>query len=108
MDDETQHQIEEMIKQTHALSEEKKVLFLQAVFSLSPEDIDELKKIFDHEKQMLADIEADAKAQREAIEQEFSQTIDQAFKTHMRRITSEQEEGEKLQSEDILKKHDTV
>ncbi len=108
MDDKNSLPIEELIKQTHALSEEKKALFLQAVSSLSPEDINELQKTFDHEHQMLTDIEADAEIKREAIEQEFSQIIDQAFKTHMRRITSEQEEGEKLQSEDILKKLDTV
>ncbi len=108
MNEQTPSQIAELIQQSRALSEERKALFLQALPFLEPEGVIELQKILKHEKQTLAEIEARAKIEHDAIEQEFSQTIDQAFKAQLRLATNELEEAEKLQSEDILKKLDTV
>lgn len=100
--------ITELIQASRALSEEKKVVFLEALPFLVQDELLELQKILEQERQTLGDIEAKANADRSATEQEFSQILDQAFKTQLRLATGEQEEAEKLQSEDILKKLDTV
>ncbi len=108
MNEQTPTQIAELIQNSRVLSEERKTLFSQALPFLSEDGVAELQKILKQGEQTLIDIKAKAKIEHDTIEQEFSQTVDQAFKAQLRLATSELEEAEKLQSEEILKKLDTV
>lgn len=108
MSEHTPTKIAEQIENSRVFSEERKILLLQALPFLSEDGAAELQKILEQGEQTLLDIEAKAKIEHDAIEQEFSQTIDQTFKTQLELATTELEEREKQRSEDILKKLDRV
>ncbi len=105
---EEQTKIAELIKNSRALSEDKKELYLQSVSFFSQETLKNLQTLLEHEQETLSAIHAEDLIEREKINQAAALRIDQTFKKALTFAMADQEAGEKEGAEDLLQKLDQL
>ena len=101
-------EIQEYIRNSKTLSEEKKYLYLQAVLLMDSNALQEIAHIFASEKERLENIEEARKISISKENQTFVQELDESIKSSLKAQMGEQETQEKSHTEDILKKLDTI
>ena len=100
--------LSQLIRNSRAIIEEKKELYIQGLEFFSPEALAELESLLESEKNRLEEIHAQDAIEREKINQDASQKMEVTLKTALKLATAEQESGEKESAEDILQKLDTL
>lgn len=100
--------IKELIQKSKVLNEDSKKLNLKLVDFLNEDQQKQMLAILEHEANSSMEIEQEAEREKSQINTTFGATADDFFRTEEKKAIKDEEQNEKNDSENILKKLNDV
>lgn len=100
--------IKKLIQKSKALNENSKKLNLKLLDFLNEDQLKQMMAILENETDSSLKIEQEAEREKSQINTTFVATVDDFFKTEEKKAIKNEEQNEKIDSENILKKLNDV